>query len=127
MKQLGQNIQGNSLVLLRKLALAIDKNVVMATPVDTGRARANWQVQINGPAQGELEKEDPSGAVTIAMGQTVIMGVQHGQAIHITNNLPYVVVLNDEGTSAQAPAHFVEDAIKAATAYVNNFKLLRNI
>jgi hypothetical protein len=126
MKQLGQNIQGNSLVLLKKLALNIDKNVVMATPVDTGRARANWQVQINGPAQGELEKEDPSGAVTIAMGQTAIMGVQHGQAIHITNNLPYVVYLND-GTSTQAPLHFVEESIAAAMQSIKNYRLLKDL
>lgn len=39
---------------VRQLALQGLANLTQETPVDTGRARANWQVSIDTPAQGTL-------------------------------------------------------------------------
>jgi hypothetical protein len=97
----------------------------MATPVDTGRARSNWQVAINGPATGESERADPSGQIAIAMGRAVIATAKEGQAIHITNNLPYIAALND-GSSAQAPKNFVQEAVRVAATAVREARLLKD-
>lgn len=121
MKKHGKNVENNAAALVRKCALAVDGAVVIATPVDTGRARANWQVSLNSPAGGTLEAVDPSGQGTIAKGAATIAGYKRGGAIHITNNLPYIGRLND-GWSAQAPAGFVLRAVLVGIAVIKGAK-----
>ena len=86
----------------RAIALQILARVVMMTPVDTGRARGNWQVSINTINIGELSRLDSNGPGTIQTESEKIGDVQPGDAIWIHNNLPYIHVLED-GSSAQAP------------------------
>ena len=50
----GNVVEENGGKLLRSVALAVDAAVVLATPVDTGRARSNWQVEIGAAAQIQL-------------------------------------------------------------------------
>jgi hypothetical protein len=120
MKRHGANVEKNATALVRKCALAIDGAVVMATPVDTGRARSNWQVSLNAPASGQIEAYAPGEAgstgganarAALDQGKETISKFDTpGGAIHITNNLPYIGRLND-GHSAQAPAGFVQTAV----------------
>jgi hypothetical protein len=129
MKQLGQRIEKNSDALVRKCALAVDATVVLATPVDTGRARANWQVELNAPAIGTTTRLSPSGAESIAAARTKIAQYKGGTpkaAIHITNNLPYIGKLND-GYSKQAPAGFVEKAVMVGVSAIQNVKVTRTV
>jgi hypothetical protein len=79
------------------------KGVVLMTPVDTGRARGNWQVSIGSPAVGELETTDKAGGSTIAKGSQGIQQVQPYTVSWITNNLDYIEAL-EGGHSQQAPA-----------------------
>ena len=109
---------------VRRLALAADQTLVSATPVDTGRARSNWMVQL-GSASSETRDPMPEGqllseaAATISAYRSTPAGP--GPEIHITNNLPYIQRLN-EGHSAQAPAAFVEQAIQVAYSAVRKAK-----
>jgi len=120
--QIGSNVTRT----VRRVAISADAAVVLGTPVDTGRARSNWIVQLNSAADevirayspgdlGSTEAQNPQAALDQA--EAVISNYQGGQnvEIHITNNLPYIQRLND-GYSAQAPANFVEEAIQAAVA-----------
>jgi len=125
MQKHGENVERNASALVRKCALAVDATVVLATPVDEGRARANWQVALGGPASGEIDPYAPgkggsSGAANasaaLAQGKAVIATHTKG-AIHVTNNLPYIGRLND-GYSAQAPAGFVQTAVLAGVKAV---------
>lgn len=79
------------------------KGVVQMTPVDTGRARGNWQVTMATPALGEVDAEDKRGAATIAKGGQAIQQVQPYSVSWIANNLPYIEEL-EGGSSKQAPA-----------------------
>lgn len=113
-------VEANTNVLVRKCALLVDTAVVMQTPVDTGRARANWQVSIGGEEGpgGVLPAPASPGAgaeEALGKGRSAIMQYQGSGTIHITNNLPYIKRL-DEGSSKQAPAGFVEKAIVAGVA-----------
>lgn len=119
MRRMGARIERNANVLVRRTALAVDATVVLATPVDTGRARSNWQVNLSGPAQGTQEAYAPGAHGSTAAantqaaldaGRATIEAQRPGQAIHITNNLPYIGKLND-GHSAQAPEGFVQTAV----------------
>lgn len=119
---LGKRVEENSDALVRKVAVAIDTTVVLATPVDTGRARSNWQVGIGAAPTGTLDSygAGSSANVAIANGKRVIQQYNErhaGKYIHITNNLPYIVPLNN-GHSAQAPAGYVEKAVVVGVATV---------
>ena len=51
---MSESIEPNVNKLMKDVAMAVDEEVVRSTPVDTGRARANWQTTLNEPAQGVL-------------------------------------------------------------------------
>lgn len=132
MKALGNRIVHNSAQLTRKVGLAADQAIVTGTPVDTGRARSNWQTTINVAATDVIDTYAPghdgnTGAenaqAAIRQAEAVISGYTSGEEIKITNNLPYIQRLND-GYSAQAPAHFVEDALAEAERVVRNGRIV---
>jgi hypothetical protein len=91
----------------RAVALQVLSGVVMKTPVDTGRARGNWQASINTPDVGPSTRTDPNGGTTIAEGSQEIENAGAGDDIWIHNNLIYVPVL-ETGTSMQAPTGMLE-------------------
>ena len=121
---------------VRKLVLRTWQALTTATPVKTGFARAGWIPTSGAPepgpeesgasrAKGITKKERESLArlqatalfskssqlvQTIAKGYTLKQG-----PVFIVNNVRYVVFLN-EGSSAQAPAMFVESSISLAVA-----------
>lgn len=90
----------------RRFTLAVFRDIVLATPVDTGRARANWQVS-HTDKTSILNKTDKTGGATLSAVRLDPNKIQYV----ISNNLHYIEKLN-RGTSAQAPAKFVERAIK---------------
>jgi hypothetical protein len=117
----------------REVAAAVLAAVVMSTPVGQptiwkhpppkgyvgGRARANWMVGLGAAPDGA---DAPVSRNAIADGQAIIDGATAGD-IHITNNVPYIVPLN-EGHSAQAPVGFVETAIQNGIARAKSVKVL---
>lgn len=119
-----KRIDENADALVRKVALAVDTAVVLATPVDEGRARSNWQVGIGIAPEGTREPYYPgeqgsteaaNAQAAIDQGKRMIQRYTKGSTVHITNNLPYIQKLND-GHSAQAPAGFVEKAVVIGVA-----------
>lgn len=125
-KVVGKRVEDNADRLTRKVALAVDAAVVIATPVDTGRARSNWQVSLGEAASGTREAfsegkdrstESANTQAALEEGKAVISEYKGGTDIHITNNLPYIGRLN-EGWSAQAPSAFVEKAVLVGVAAV---------
>jgi hypothetical protein len=115
-------------------ALAADQAVVLATPVDKGRARSNWLVELDAPARTTIEPyvpgengntSGPNTAAALAQGQATIAGYNgdRNSGIAISNNLPYIGRLN-AGSSRQAPAGFVEKAVQAAVRQIGTVRLL---
>ena len=103
--------------LAKKLNLNITAGLQKDTPVDTGWARINWVPSLITPfsrtagsrAAAELGSLDPSPQ---AQGIAQIAQYKFGVGdIFITNNVDYIGKLN-MGTSAQAPAYFVETRIE---------------
>jgi len=89
---------------VRAVALIVDAELVNMTPVDTGRARANWNPSLNTPdptirEPGQKKSIDPV-ASAFKLTDTIL----------ISNNLPYIKPLNN-GSSKQAPAGFVDAAL----------------
>lgn len=125
----GQQVETGVNKIVRKVALIADRELVLETPVDTGRARSNWQVSLGSPLTSEREPYSPgeglgrgegqNAAGALAQAQERIGARQSEQDIYIQNNVDYIGALND-GSSAQAPAGFVQAAIKRAVAAVRN-------
>ena len=95
---------------VRKRVLRAFTEIVLRTPVDTGRARGNWLTGKGYSAGYSENVADQSGATTIQNGANEvaswkpIFSVQN--EFWITNNLPYIKFLED-GKSDQAPAGMV--------------------
>jgi hypothetical protein len=118
---------------VRRTALAIFTELVVQTPVDTGRARSNWLIGLGGPPDdGNIPAWAPgqdgntaaaNSTATIAAGTAAVSDREPGQDIYISNELPYIEQLN-KGSSAQAPAGFVETAVQYGSAVARNEKVL---
>lgn len=107
--------------------------LVELTPVDTGKARSNWLIGRGKPRTAVIKAHFPGknlgrgeaanrnmailrGALKIRFGRT--------RPIFISNNVDYLEFLND-GSSAQAPAGFIEMAIAEARRTVRRTKIFR--
>lgn len=92
--------------LVRATALLTMQHITMGTPVDTGRARLNWNASRNVVDGSTTVSVDPQATGTMKMLEA-LTGYKAGDTMYVSNNLPYIVRLN-EGYSKQAPANFVE-------------------
>ena len=101
-------VEGNIDTEVRALTLGVFGSVIKMTPVDTGRAKGNWQCTIGAPASGETDTLS-EGAALIAMIGVVPRGA--GQCVFLTNNLPYIQRLEYDAHSSQAPAGMVRISI----------------
>lgn len=91
---------------VRVICLDLLSGIVLKTPVDTGRARANWQASIGSAKTDELSSTDKNGSATIAEGANAVARAP-GNVFYISNNLPYISRLEYEGWSKQAPRGMV--------------------
>lgn len=86
----------------RAVTLEAARGVILMTPVDSGRARANWQVTMAEPATGEADATDPSGGDTLAKATAAVERIQPYSVSWVSNNVTYIEEL-EVGTSKQAP------------------------
>lgn len=124
-RTIGTDIVVNSDRNAAATAGLILQGVVVGTPVDTGRARANWVVSLGSPQLATTKNLDKGGTATISRGRAVTQNYvsASGQSIYICNNLPYIQRLN-EGWSAQAPPGYVQAAVQTAVAYLRTRRVV---
>jgi len=111
--------------VVKKLALDAVANLVRAaseggTPVDTGWARANWLANIGTPITEPVGTNKTVNAAEAAqqagLGGVLKYKLAFGP-VYISNNVPYILRLN-EGSSKKAAAGFVQRAIQLAVTQV---------
>lgn len=88
---------------VRVIAMAMLNEIVLRSPVDTGRFRGNNIVSVGSPVYTSTVNVDPTGGETINRGLSAMTGLEPFTQVFIQNNLPYAVPLED-GHSKQAPA-----------------------
>lgn len=97
----------------RVVCLELFIRLVLKTPVDTGRARGGWQVDINREPNENIPP-DKSGLRRINAAEARIKRVTARNVLDsfvaITNNVEYFVYL-DKGTSRQAPLEIVSTTL----------------
>jgi hypothetical protein len=104
--------------VVRRVALVVDQTAVLATPVDTGRARSNWAVQVGSPIEGEhvVQGFDRSGGSSLSQAEDALQEYKiTAGVIFVANNVPYIEQL-ENGSSAQAPGGMLSAALQAGIA-----------
>lgn len=98
-------VSGRANDLVRALGFEALGRIMKKTPVDTGRARANWNVWEGAEDPrtnpGATLKDVPS-KQTEGQGRISLMDFWNGDKLYITNGLPYIGPL-ENGDSTQAP------------------------
>lgn len=115
----------------RTFAFAIFKKVVQRTPVDTGSARQNWIVSLNGGSLA-YNPDAVKGGRVMSKGLSVISSAKGDESITIQNNTPYIGKLEYggygpnsksgktvNGFSRQAPHGMVGITMQEAGAVLN--------
>ena len=116
MKSFVERTEANMNIIVRKLALELLSSIVLKSPVDTGRFRGNWFVQVD-TAPVQTDDLDKSGSKSIIAGATEIGRFEYGGRIFILNHLPYSIAL-EYGYSGQAPAGIVRITVAEFQQYV---------
>lgn len=105
---------------VRRAAIKADEAAVLTTPVDTGRARANWVTSIGQP---DVSEQSLNNNPLSQAGQVIPTWKLGAGPIFIVNSVPYIIPL-DDGSSDQAPGGMSQFAIQAAQQELNKIKLL---
>lgn len=95
--------------VVRKVVFDIDTRLIVKTPVDTGRARANWMVSVGSYVDQPTDNTDKVGNETSVQALNVLADYDFtkGDSVFITNSVPYIRPL-ENGHSKQAPNGMVK-------------------
>lgn len=106
--------------VMRGTALELQSRIMQRTPVDTGRARANWNATTGsantttdlGATEADVPAKQQEGSELIR-----VTGFANGEHLFLANGLPYIESL-ENGSSAQAPSGMVALTIEELTPVV---------
>lgn len=103
--------------ITRAATLDFFSGTIKDTPVDTGRARGNWQTAVGSAPQTVIERDDKGGTAAIAEVEAKTPAGA-GQETFMANNLPYIEDL-ENGSSQQAPSGMVRRNLARVQRIVN--------
>jgi hypothetical protein len=98
------------------------KRIVLRTPVDPGRARGNWQIEINQPASGVYDYEGDEGSATNEVFNRELgklASIPAFSVVHLTNNIEYIYYLEYVRRSDQHPDGMVEITLEEMRTWVS--------
>lgn len=80
--------------IVRKVLFELSTRVLMRSPVDTGRFRANWQYGYGVQPEGALEDSYDLSENGVDTRDGIVGQIERGVGIHyLVNNLPYAEVI----------------------------------
>lgn len=89
----------------RRALTELFSNIVVSTPVDTGRLRGNWQIAADF-SNNETGFRDRGGRVAIARVKGFLNNYDLSGSVAFFNNVPYALQI-EQGSSKQAPRGMV--------------------
>ena len=108
-KKASEGIETSVDEITRKIALIAYDGITKKTPVDTGRARGNWNFSVGSPDSTIDENATKIKPAKLKKGDGL-------EDIYITNNLPYIKRLEDGHSKIKAP----KGMVKVTLAEINN-------
>lgn len=103
LKAFAEKAKGRMDTAVRKTVLELDARIVQRTPVDEGRAQNNWNIAADNPDASITEETEQSEQNIINEASREVQQMKAGGKIFITNNLPYIVRLENGYSEEQAP------------------------
>ncbi len=88
---------------IRGTSIALFRDVILASPVDTGRFRANWMTSGASPDTSVTKHTDKSGGAAVTVMANFVDGARGKLEFTLSNNLPYAHALEYVNHSDQAP------------------------
>jgi len=131
MDKLGSRVESNAIALAKNVSLDITKLVVINTPIDKGTAKSNFIISIGDSFEGKIAAHSPgkggstaSANITITTEEAALAlsSYKGGKPIHLTNNLPYIVRLN-ENYSDQAQSGYIQLQVLKVRKGIKSYKL----
>ncbi|MFJ1075569.1 HK97 gp10 family phage protein [Bordetella bronchiseptica] len=110
--------KGNIDTATRQATVLLAEGVIMKSPMDKGRFRANWQFSAAGIQRATSMAVDPDGQVTLHRLVADIKQTRAGGVTYLSNSLPYAVRL-ENGWSKQAPQGMVKLTVQEFQQYVS--------
>lgn len=105
---------------VRQAVVLTAQSLVLKSPVDTGRFRANWNLGVGTMDVATSEATDKAGAAVVARVAAMMAEQKAGQVFYITNSLPYAKPL-EYGHSKQAPAGMVRLTFAELPGMINRY------
>jgi hypothetical protein len=115
--QIGRYVEGRMDQLLRVAVLETDSRLKQASPVDTGRFRASWQVGENSALGGVKPPGDYGSGGIPPIERIGYSQEKVGNVYSVHNNLPYAEPLAN-GSSKKAQAGWVQGIAKDIQGFV---------
>lgn len=116
--RLAEKYKGDMDKTVRAATILAAQKVVMRTPVDTGRLRANWQFTSNAPGNTTTDATD-KGLAVLANMTAQIQASAVGGKTYISNSLPYAQRIEYEGYSkVKAPQGMVRISLAEMPAAI---------
>lgn len=96
----------------RQLMLKAVLKIVYRTPVDTGRARGNWQVSYaSGEGAKPSETFDKAGTATVTVLLEKVNKTPDWSPVFVHNNVVYIVALEEGWSKKQAPQGMIRPTL----------------
>lgn len=99
-------------VKIKKAFVGLSTDIIMDTPVLSGRLKNNWFPSVN---QGTNETTNETS--NEALNRVNSVQFKLGDTLYLTNNLPYAKRIEFDGWSAKAPAGMVRKNILRWSKY----------
>jgi len=118
-------IKGDCEKFHKQVCLEVLRRIVLRNPVDTGRSRGNWMVELGRPAVGILDVQGSAGEMAetaINRGISKLSDIPPFSLVHITNNVEYLYYLEYDRRSKQAPEGMVEITLTELAHWLGNIK-----
>ena len=141
-RKIGSRIENNAVALTKAVAKKSLTSLVEGTPVDAGDARSNWRVSLGNPTKSVIpafapgknlgigERRNARAAIQAGFATINLLKVglksgtgQAGQAVFITNSIPYLGRLRN-GYSGQQPNDWVQVTLLEAKVLISQARLL---
>lgn len=121
LQRFGEKTKKQMSQLVRKVGLDLLTSVIVHSPVDTGRFRANNQIDLNNMSGASILEFDPKGdgSVTIGRESGKLDQYNLGDTIFIYNNVAYAIPL-EYGHSKQAPSGVYRISVEELVAHFNS-------
>ena len=109
LSKLASFCEANYEAIVTKTVIDLFARIVERTPIDTGRARANWSISMDVNGNEYYDWSDQA---------EFEYKTERGDTIWIYNNLVYIVPL-EEGHSNQAPSGMVAISLQEFTTFMD--------